>query len=216
MLYFLYTVLPFFKKAYMEIETDITAVIFSIPYPQYDIIEIVIMVLMIFNRIFQLHMKNRKKLTTRNVILVSILVIVIFTNIVARNWLVDLIVRPFFLICYSTSTLKLAVKFGKIISGNILYYMLMWTFIIVASSVGHMLFKQYNMATENIFNIYWDALFELIVLQSTANYPDVALPYYQFSKPNIIFFIIFIFSSTVTINGFIIASSYRINKLLNK
>lgn len=143
-------------------------------------------------------------------------VLVIITNIFTRYWLIDLFIRPFFLICYSTPTLQLCVKFGKIIYGNFMYYILMWMFIIIFSSIGHMLFKQYEMETENIFNYYWDALFQLIVLQATSNYPDVALPYYEQNKANIVFFIAFIFISTVTINGFIIASSFRTYKELNK
>jgi hypothetical protein len=80
-------------------------------------------------------------------ILTLILIIVIVTNIFARYWLIDLLLRPFFLVCYSTATLDLCIKFGKIVYGNAIFYILMWMFIIIFSSIGHMLFKNYN--TEN-------------------------------------------------------------------
>lgn len=174
------------------------------------------MILMIMDRIAHHHFSRKKIVTRRNITLSILLIVVIFTNIFARYWLIDLIIRPFFLICYSTATLELCKKFGKIVYGNFLYYALMWMFIVIFSSIGHMLFKQYDMESKNIFNNYFDAFFELIVLQATSNYPDVALPYYEQNKANIFVFISFIFISTVTINGFIIASSYRTYQQLNK
>jgi hypothetical protein len=91
------------------------------------------------------HYSRKIKVTRRNIILTLILITVIVTNIFASDWLIDLLLRPFFLVCYSTATLELAIKFGKIIYGNFLYYVLMWMFIIIFSSIGHMLFKNYNM-----------------------------------------------------------------------
>lgn len=99
------------------------------------------MLLMISDRLLEQHLLRKKKLTVRNTILVVIVGVVIVTNIFARYWLIDLLLRPFFLICYSTATLELSVKFGKIVYGNFLYYILMWMFIIIFSSVGHMLFR---------------------------------------------------------------------------
>lgn len=50
------------------------------------------------------------------------------------------------------------------------------------------------------------------MLQSTANFPDVALPYLDVSISSIVFFVVFLFCNTIIVSNIIIANSYRAYK----
>lgn len=51
-----------------------------------------------------------------------------------------------------------------------------------------------------------------MVLQSTANYPDVSLPYVDQNITSMLFFVAFLFCNTIVIANMIIANGYNVYK----
>jgi hypothetical protein len=92
----------------------------------------------------------------------------------------------------------------------------MWVLLLLFSASGYLLYSNYKFdASDNIFSVYGDALFNLLVLQSTANFPDVALPFYRESKMNYVFFVLVLVTNTMIISNIIIATSFNTFKQIS-
>jgi hypothetical protein len=84
----------------------------------------------------------------------------------------------------------------------------MWMSIVVFWASGDLLFGDDTMEGGNMFQSPLDAVWNLLVLQSTANFPDVALPFVQLNIGSILFYVVFLFCNTIIVSNIIIANSY--------
>ena len=62
----------------------------------------------------------------------------------------------------------------KVLVRNLRYYVLMWMSIVLFWAAGDVLFSGYDLPnSENFFKSFFEVVWNLLVLQSTANFPDV-------------------------------------------
>jgi hypothetical protein len=55
---------------------------------------------------------------------------------------------------------------------------------------------------------YWDAIYQLFALQTTANFPDIMLPLYEDSRAYSLFFVIFLAFNLLVLVNMLIAVFY--------
>jgi hypothetical protein len=84
----------------------------------------------------------------------------------------------------------------------------MWMNIVVFWASGDLLFGEGTVEGGNMFLSPLDAVWNMLVLQSTANFPDIGLPFVQINIWNILFFAVFLFCNTIIVSNIIIANSY--------
>jgi len=66
----------------------------------------------------------------------------------------------------------------SVIYYNLKYYLLMWMSIFLFWAVGDILFSGFDLPnSENFFLSFQEVVWNMLVLQSTANFPDVSLPF---------------------------------------
>jgi hypothetical protein len=150
--------------------------------------------------------KPRK--TFRFFISVIILGVVIISDFVVPQRVVSLSLRVPLLLCCSPALEHLVRVYLSIIYSNLRYYGLMWMSIVVFWASGDLLFGDDTMEGGNMFQSPLDAVWNLLVLQSTANFPDVALPFVQLNIGSILFYVVFLFCNTIIVSNIIIANSY--------
>jgi hypothetical protein len=109
--------------------------------------------------------------------------LVVIINIyfwISNNYLkYALILRPIFLIFYTNYATSVIIKFLRVFWSCIRYFALMWIFLFIFSSVGMKLYGDLKTisSSDNIFLSLKEAIFGLMLLQTTANHPDVTLPF---------------------------------------
>ena len=57
-------------------------------------------------------------------------------------------------------------------------------------------------------NTFWDAIYQLFALQTTANFPDIMLPLYEDSRAYSLFFVIFLAFNLLVLVNMLIAVFY--------
>jgi hypothetical protein len=92
----------------------------------------------------------------------------------------------------------------------------MWFLLVIFGSVALFLYSDapLNDGVFNIFTNLWDAIFNILIMQTTANYPDVGLPYVGVEKSHWIFFIMVMVMMTMLINNIIVATNYNTFKTI--
>ena len=123
------------------------------------------------------------------------------------------VLRPAFIICSEEKqTIRRAVKnIWNTIPDIITILLLLVGSILLFGLMAFKLFKARNFegAPEYYFKTYWDSFYDLYVLMTTANSPDVFMPAYNSSDGWMIFFIIFIILDTYIFMNLFLAVIYN-------
>lgn len=80
--------------------------------------------------------------------------------------------------------------------------------IIIYAGVGRFLFANVKDSLGNYFYNFYDACFELLVLQTTSNYPDVMMPFYKEHSWAPLFYMSFLALNYLLIQNMLLAVFY--------
>jgi hypothetical protein len=134
-------------------------------------------------------------------------------NIVVSGIPLGLVLRAPIAVCCSHTLFHMIQVYFKVLMRNLRYYVLMWMSIVLFWAAGDVLFSGYDLPnSENFFKSFFEVVWNLLVLQSTANFPDVGLPFLAKNIACILYFMMFLFCNTIIISNVIIANSYNAYK----
>lgn len=124
-----------------------------------------------------------------------------------------LVLRVPLLICCSHTFFYMAQVYARVLIHNLKYFLLMWMSICIFWAAGDVLFSSEELPDSvNFFTSFFEVVWNLLVLQSTANFPDVSLPFVVKRIASIVYFMVFLFCNTIIISNLIIANSYNAYK----
>ncbi|XP_043913194.1 two pore calcium channel protein 1-like [Protopterus annectens] len=124
------------------------------------------------------------------------------------------ILRPIFLVNFAESRqIRRAFRSIRNTLPEIMYVFLLFMFtVLMFSLLGMKLFKKRNLVTidgKQYFKDYLDALFDMYVLVTTANSPDVMMPAYDINGWYSIFFLVYIIINTYIFMSVFLAVVYN-------
>lgn len=216
----LYIALPFFRQLPDGDLRTCTAHTIEIPRKLYCWLEVAFAILLVFMTHYVEAREGLTKEASETSLKVPKLFVCgiciltsIITSIVDPNLSWSLVTRVPLLICCSQTFFHMAKVYINVLIHNLKYFLLMWMSICLFWATGDVLFSSFELPDSvNFFQSFFEVAWNLLVLQSTANFPDVSLPFLVKSMASMIYFVMFLFCNTIIISNLIIANSYNAYK----
>jgi hypothetical protein len=127
------------------------------------------------------HHQLQRPMLLRLAVVFACLVVLACNGLLLARWdldcCADMLVRPVFLTVYNKRVRRTVMIYLKILLRSWRVLFLMGVNLLTFAGVGFVLLSDISSA-DYPFLDYWDAVYNLVVLQTTSNFPDVMLPYY--------------------------------------
>lgn len=211
-----YILLPFFRSLPKGDLRSCTAFLAELPKIAYFWIEGILAALLILLRHFRgkLNQKGSPRKRSRIELIRMItsffcLFAIILTNSLPSQIPLGLVLQVPLIVCCSDTVFQLVCGYFNVLRHNLRYFLLMWLSICLFWIAGDLLFEGYELpSSANFFQSFFDTGWNLLVLQSTANFPDVALPFFSKHMASFLYFVLFLFCNTTIVSNMIVANSY--------
>lgn len=164
----------------------------------------------LIQRLYKHHDKESQKMETLQITLLSISLLDIFANIVIPEYkfsYVSSIVRPFYFV-FAQQTLRTTwMRFIYVMWDSAPMVIFISCYMLYFSWVGQRLFKG---TPEGIMNFpnFGAGAYGILVLMTTANFPDFMLPAYHVRRINCIFFIFYLIFGLFLLMNMLLAIFY--------
>jgi hypothetical protein len=122
------------------------------------------------------------------------------------------IIRPIVFVALSQSMRGALTTLLRTLPSVLDSVVLITLLLVIYSTLGMLLFRN-TLEGHMYFNSFSDSMVNMLILLTTANYPDVMMPAYNASRPNVLFFISFLLVGLFFCMNLVLASVYNNYKI---
>ena len=156
--------------------------------------------------------KKKDKRKLRNLLLTLAVIVIVIENIICiilfRRPYLSIILRPFVFACFLHLVRLNFRHFYHDLKDSATTLIAIFLFIAMYALVGHFLFR-YSFEGFNYFSSITDANFNMLILMTTANFPDIMLPAYSENYWVMLYFVSYLFIGLYFMMNFLLANVFN-------